>query len=52
MNKLFTTAAIIAAFIICPMTSAGVNGSVGVVISTSLGDINLELDKYCYFKIF
>ena len=45
MNKLFSTAAIIAAFIICPITSAGVNGSVGVVISTSLGDINLELEK-------
>ena len=59
MNKLFATAAIIAAFIISPMASAGVSGSVGVEsdkfwrgmnMSDGLStNLNLELDYEGWF---
>ena len=45
MNKLFATIALIAAFIVSPLASADANGSVEVVISTSLGNISLKLNK-------
>ena len=59
MNKLFATAALIAAFIISPMASAGVSGSVGVDsdrfwrgmnMSNGLStNLNLELDYEGWF---
>lgn len=59
MNKLFATAALIAAFIISPMASAGVSGSLGVDsdrfwrgmnMSNGLStNLNLELDHEGWF---